>query len=155
MTPAAIKYILYESTREQPEYGARPIKRWVEKHITTTMASLIVQGKLPSHCHVHLDYDAATSSLLFTVTHKNGVKDVVRVNPSKPPHHSAASAAADDEADDRRAAGANAGVAKKRNVSLADEIRGKDRKSRTQRKPARGRRGRLGGRGGGEDGTVT
>ena len=60
VSPAAIKYILYESTREQPEYGARPIKRWVEKHITTTMASLIMQGKLPAHCQVSIDYDAAS-----------------------------------------------------------------------------------------------
>ena len=127
VSPAAIKYILYESTREQPEYGARPIKRWVEKHITTQLASLILQGKLPSHSQLHVDYDAATSSLLFTVAHKSGVKDVVRVNPSKPAQHHSGGAGMEDEAYDRAASG------KKRNVGLADDIRGKDRKSRTAR----------------------
>ena len=133
VTPAAIKHILYESTLEQPEYGARPIKRWVEKHITTTLASLIVQGKLPSHCQVAIDYDAAATCLLFNVTYKSGVKDVVRVHPSKPPQHSGGLAEADDDAYDRSSAAPAVGAGKKRNVSIADEIRGKDRKSRAQR----------------------
>ena len=131
VTPAAIKYILYESTREQPEYGARPIKRWVEKHVTTSMASLIVQGKLPPHCHVSIDFDAASSGLLFTVTHKNGLKEALRVSPSRPPQHG--SAAVDEELYDKTTAAAAVGAGKKRNVGISDEIRGKDRKSRTAR----------------------
>jgi ATP-dependent Clp protease ATP-binding subunit ClpB len=88
ITPAANKFILYESTKDQPEYGARPIKRWVEKHITTTLAALIVKGKLPSHCTVSIDYEPSTTGLVFNVTTKQGKKDSILVNLNKPTVHS-------------------------------------------------------------------
>ena len=38
-------------------YGARPLKRYLEKHITTELSKLIIQTKLSSHCHVTIDMD--------------------------------------------------------------------------------------------------
>lgn len=38
-------------------YGARPLKRYLEKHITTELSKLLIQMKLTSHCHVTIDTD--------------------------------------------------------------------------------------------------
>ncbi|CAF4785902.1 unnamed protein product, partial [Rotaria sp. Silwood2] len=40
-------------------YGARPLKRYLEKYITTELSKLIIQMKLPSHIHVKIDTDAS------------------------------------------------------------------------------------------------
>jgi ATP-dependent Clp protease ATP-binding subunit ClpA len=39
-------------------YGARPLKRYLEKHITTELSKLLIQMKLAPHCHVTIDTDA-------------------------------------------------------------------------------------------------
>ena len=36
-----------------PAYGARPLRRWMEKHIATALSRLIVSGQLPDHSTVH------------------------------------------------------------------------------------------------------
>ena len=124
-TPAALKFILYEATKEQPEYGARPIKRWVEKHVTTTMASLIVQGRLPSHSSVQLDVDGTASRLAFNVTTKQGKHERIVVDlkqPSGSSHHHAADVTA--------GGGGGEGAGRKRNVGgMTDEFIAKDKKS--------------------------
>jgi len=35
-----------------PQYGARPIKRYIEKHIVTDLSKLIIAGQLPPKSHV-------------------------------------------------------------------------------------------------------
>ena len=130
VTPAAIKFILYESTREQPEYGARPIKRWVEKHITTTMASLIVQGRLPSHCSITIDCDPSGAALLFHVTTKQGKKDSIAVDVKKPAAAAAAAAAAHSDAAKPSSSGAGAEAGpRKRNAQPTNELVIKDKKT--------------------------
>ena len=62
------------------------------------------------------------------------MKDTVRVNPTKPAQHGTAAAAdEDEELYDKTATAPTGGAGRKRNVSVADEIRGKDRKSRIAR----------------------
>ena len=39
-------------------YGARPLKRYLEKHITTELSRLLIQMKLAPHSHVTIDTDA-------------------------------------------------------------------------------------------------
>ncbi|CAF4690135.1 unnamed protein product, partial [Rotaria magnacalcarata] len=39
-------------------YGARPLKRYLEKHITTELSKLIIEMKLQQHSHVTIDTDA-------------------------------------------------------------------------------------------------
>ena len=128
VTPAAIKFVLYEATKEQPEYGARPIKRWIEKHITTTMASLIVQGRLPSHCAVQVDYDTAAAQLLFNVTSKAGKKETLRVDLKKAPVHADALHTSTHAAMEGGVAGG-----RKRNVAATDELASHDKKTQRAR----------------------
>jgi len=40
-----------------PKFGARPLKRVIQKYIEDTMADLMVQGKLTENCTVSLMYD--------------------------------------------------------------------------------------------------
>lgn len=39
-------------------YGARPLKRYLEKHVTTELSKLIIQMQLSPHAHVTIDTDA-------------------------------------------------------------------------------------------------
>jgi ATP-dependent Clp protease ATP-binding subunit ClpC len=41
-----------------PKFGARPLKRVIQKYIEDTMADLMVQGKLTENCTVNLMYDS-------------------------------------------------------------------------------------------------
>jgi ATP-dependent Clp protease ATP-binding subunit ClpB len=56
LTDKAIQSTLKKSYN--PVYGARPLKRYLEKHITTELSKLLIQMKLAPHCHVTIDTDA-------------------------------------------------------------------------------------------------
>ncbi|CAF1252716.1 unnamed protein product [Rotaria sp. Silwood1] len=56
LTDKAIQSTLKKSYN--PIYGARPLKRYLEKYITTEISKLIIQMKLSPHSHVTVDTDA-------------------------------------------------------------------------------------------------
>jgi ATP-dependent Clp protease ATP-binding subunit ClpB len=47
---SAVKHIA--ATAYSPQYGARPLKRFVQREITTNLSMMIVGGQLPDHSHV-------------------------------------------------------------------------------------------------------
>lgn len=49
---SAVDYILAESY--EPSYGARPIRRYVEKELVTQISRGIMTGALPNHCRIHV-----------------------------------------------------------------------------------------------------
>jgi ATP-dependent Clp protease ATP-binding subunit ClpB len=49
-----------------PNYGARPLKRTIQKMIETPLARLIVAGRVHDGQSVAVDLDAATNELVFT-----------------------------------------------------------------------------------------
>jgi ATP-dependent Clp protease ATP-binding subunit ClpB len=53
-------------TGYDPNYGARPLKRAIQKEIETTLGRLILQGKVRDGQTVLVDYDAARGELTFT-----------------------------------------------------------------------------------------
>ena len=53
MTDAAIDLVLTKSYDEA--YGARPVKRYIEKTLTSLLSRLIISGKLPDHSKVVID----------------------------------------------------------------------------------------------------
>lgn len=55
LTEKAVQSVLNKSYN--PVYGARPLKRYLEKHVTTELSKLIIQMKLSSHSHVTIDTD--------------------------------------------------------------------------------------------------
>eukprot|EP01114_Cavostelium_apophysatum_P006780 TRINITY_DN1824_c0_g1_i1.p1 TRINITY_DN1824_c0_g1~~TRINITY_DN1824_c0_g1_i1.p1 ORF type:complete len:901 (-),score=333.30 TRINITY_DN1824_c0_g1_i1:124-2826(-) len=61
----ALDYILDQAY--DPIYGARPLKRFLEKQIVTQMSKLIIAGDLPDNSIVHIDYRPGADSLSFVV----------------------------------------------------------------------------------------
>jgi len=53
------------------EYGARPLKRWVEKHISTEMSRLIISSVLPDNSDVTVRLDASKQKLAFSVKRRD------------------------------------------------------------------------------------
>jgi ATP-dependent Clp protease ATP-binding subunit ClpB len=53
-------------TGYDPTYGARPLKRAIQKEIETPLARLILQGEVHDGQVVKVDFDAARGSLAFT-----------------------------------------------------------------------------------------
>jgi len=53
ITPAASEFILKQAY--DPVYGARPLRRYLEKHIVTQVSRMILTGELREHCTVTFD----------------------------------------------------------------------------------------------------
>jgi ATP-dependent Clp protease ATP-binding subunit ClpB len=53
LTPAALDVVLRESYN--PTYGARPMRRFLEKHVMTALSRKIISNELPEHSTVIVD----------------------------------------------------------------------------------------------------
>lgn len=73
-TDAALSYTVKHAY--DPEYGARPLRRWMEHTIVTELSRMIVSGRLPENSDVLVDVDTAlddgatSERLVYTVTPK-------------------------------------------------------------------------------------
>ena len=47
-------------------YGARPLKRTIQKEIETALGRLLLEGKIRDGQTVRVDYDADKGTLVFT-----------------------------------------------------------------------------------------
>lgn len=63
LTDAARTYIAGEAY--DPAYGARPVKRYLQKHVETALASRIIRGEIKDGCDVTIDADE--NGLVFHV----------------------------------------------------------------------------------------
>ena len=70
-------------TGYDPAYGARPLKRAIQKEVETPLARLLLKGEVPDGGGVTVDFDKAKSTLTFTA--KPGSRRV------KEPHRDAVS----------------------------------------------------------------
>jgi ATP-dependent Clp protease ATP-binding subunit ClpB len=64
LTDAARTHIV--RTGYDPNYGARPLKRVIQKEIETALGRLILEGKIRDGETVRIEYDAAQKRLTFT-----------------------------------------------------------------------------------------
>lgn len=72
------KHILLELTEDarlhlvavgyDPAYGARPLKRTIQKEIENPLSRLMLEGKVKDHCKVMVDFDKAKGTLKFETT---------------------------------------------------------------------------------------
>jgi ATP-dependent Clp protease ATP-binding subunit ClpB len=62
-TPEAQKFVV--RVGYDPVYGARPLKRAIQKHIETPLARLLIEGKVRDGEKVVVDYDRAGQKLVF------------------------------------------------------------------------------------------
>lgn len=63
---SAVDYILQQSY--DPAYGARPLRRFMEKQLVTRISRGMFAGTIPNHSDVVIGADPATNSFKFTVT---------------------------------------------------------------------------------------
>ncbi|KAJ2360874.1 hypothetical protein H4S01_005531, partial [Coemansia sp. RSA 2610] len=69
MDDAAVDHVLKESY--DPLYGARPIKRFLEKHLVTALSKEIIGGSLPDHSIVSITHiDDVPDDFVFQVDPK-------------------------------------------------------------------------------------
>jgi hypothetical protein len=61
---AAMDFILCEAY--EPLYGARPIRRYLEKELVTKISRAIFAREIPNHSHVVMGYDQAGDRLILT-----------------------------------------------------------------------------------------
>ena len=57
LTTGAIAFVV--ASAYDPQYGARPLRRWLEQHVVTDLARLVVSGQLPDGSDVVCDVSAA------------------------------------------------------------------------------------------------
>ena len=72
------KHILLELTEDarlhlvavgyDPAYGARPLKRTIQKEIENPLSRLMLEGKVKDHCKVMVDFDKGKGTLKFETT---------------------------------------------------------------------------------------
>lgn len=61
----AIDFILQQS--HDPLYGARPLRRYLEKALVTMISRGIFAGEIPNHCILHVGADSVYNKLSITV----------------------------------------------------------------------------------------
>lgn len=67
VTDAALDYVLAESY--DPVYGARPIRRWLEKKVVTEMSKMLIREEIDENSTVYIE--AGIEGLVYRVE-KNG-----------------------------------------------------------------------------------
>lgn len=53
-----------------PTFGARPLRRMIEKHIANPLAKMVISGQVREGDHVLVDYDTEKGEFTFTVTQR-------------------------------------------------------------------------------------
>ncbi|CAL0330600.1 unnamed protein product [Lupinus luteus] len=71
VTDAALDYILAESY--DPVYGARPIRRWLERKVVTELSRMLVKEEIDENSTVYIDAGAEGSELVYHVEKNGGV----------------------------------------------------------------------------------
>ncbi|CAL5095866.1 unnamed protein product [Urochloa decumbens] len=72
VTDAALDIIL--SLSYDPVYGARPIRRWIEKRVVTQLSKMLIQEEIDENCTVYIDAAAgAKDELAYKVDRSGGL----------------------------------------------------------------------------------
>ncbi|XP_074592260.1 chaperone protein ClpB1-like isoform X1 [Curcuma longa] len=69
VTDVALDIVLSESY--DPVYGARPIRRWLEKKVVTHLSKMLIKGEIDENTTVYIDADKKKKELVYRVE-KNG-----------------------------------------------------------------------------------
>lgn len=64
---AALDVVLARSSDQVRAYGARPIKRCLEKDVMTRISKMVVQEEVDDDCYVTVEADQGKEELVFTV----------------------------------------------------------------------------------------
>ncbi|RCV44406.1 hypothetical protein SETIT_9G371300v2 [Setaria italica] len=70
VTDAALDVMLSETRGEVKMYGARPIRRFVQKVVVTRISKMVVREEVHEDCCISIDADEEVKELVLTVTKK-------------------------------------------------------------------------------------
>ncbi|CAL9190198.1 unnamed protein product [Musa hybrid cultivar] len=70
VTDAALDIVLSESY--DPVYGARPIRRWLEKKVVTHLSKMLIQGEIDENTTVYIDTARGKKELHYKVERNGG-----------------------------------------------------------------------------------
>ncbi|CAL9048091.1 unnamed protein product [Musa banksii] len=73
VTDAALDIVLSESY--DPVYGARPIRRWLEKKVVTHLSRMLIQGEIDENTTVYIDAALGRNELSYRVERNGGLVD--------------------------------------------------------------------------------
>jgi hypothetical protein len=80
----AIDFVLQQAY--DPIYGARPLRRYLEKNLVTMLSRKIFEGVIPNHSHVTISADEEFNTLRLSVTkypiNSSGVSSSVKPSSS-------------------------------------------------------------------------
>lgn len=54
-------------------YGARPIRRWIEKRVVTQLSKMLIQEEIDENCTVYIDASANKDELAYRVDRSGGL----------------------------------------------------------------------------------
>ncbi|CAA7043909.1 unnamed protein product [Microthlaspi erraticum] len=69
-TNAALDYVLAASY--DPVYGARPMRRWLERNVVTELSKMIVREEIDDNSNVYIDVNAAKTDLAYRIDKNRG-----------------------------------------------------------------------------------
>lgn len=75
VSESALDVILSESY--DPVYGARPIRRWLEKKVVTELSRMLVRAEIDENSTVYIDADLAGKELTYRVEKNGGLVNAV------------------------------------------------------------------------------
>ncbi|URD73059.1 Sigma-54 interaction domain [Musa troglodytarum] len=71
VSDAALDVVLSESY--DPVYGARPIRRWLEKKVVTHLSKMLIQGEIDENTTVYIDAGRGKKELHYRVERNGGI----------------------------------------------------------------------------------
>ncbi|XP_057823225.2 chaperone protein ClpB1 isoform X1 [Cryptomeria japonica] len=75
VTDAALDLVLKEAY--DPVYGARPLRRWLEKKVVTHLSQMLISGEIDENCTVFIDAMPGQSMLSYRVERNGGIVNPV------------------------------------------------------------------------------
>ncbi|XP_068664679.1 chaperone protein ClpB1 [Aristolochia californica] len=71
VSDAALDIVLEEAY--DPVYGARPIRRWLEKKVVTQLSKMLLKGEIDENCTVYIDAAPGKQELSYRVERNGGL----------------------------------------------------------------------------------
>jgi ATP-dependent Clp protease ATP-binding subunit ClpB len=96
VTDAALQLVLMESY--DPVYGARPLRRWLERKVVTQLSRMLINDEIDDNSTVYIDVNPGGGELTYRVecngglvNAATGVKSDILIEVPNVPHHVEAS----------------------------------------------------------------
>jgi ATP-dependent Clp protease ATP-binding subunit ClpB len=73
VTPDGADSLIFLVWLQQQVYGARPIRRWIEKRVVTQLSKMLIQEEIDENCTVYIDAAPGKDELVYRVDRSGGL----------------------------------------------------------------------------------